>query len=411
MEKEEKNKFDGKLTEKELNDLRKADFSEKEIKFIEEYIYQIREHLTGFTDFIGDSEAPSKQFLFNLKHYGRLLDDDPKKVISKKDVVLRKLIIGKIIQKVGPLALNNKQIFESKSELLGKTVKEEIELPKTPVLYAPNHHFKDDVLASSIAAKRPAYILFGSMPQFYNTIDGILANAVGSLMTNRKVGSSKKASINKAIYAYELGADVLCFPEGVHNKYPNELLLNLWPGIYHIASETGEPVIPIVNYIYDPTVQIYNKINPIHTVVDQPIYIADMGEKAGMNYLRDVMATWYYLMLEKYGKTTREELLDYYYIQYQKRANELGIKILDRSLFNSHDAFETYLYDLSRTIDWYDSEIELCYDYRPKDIARPEDVFENIANIQNENEFNRKNILDAKLQTRIRKLEDYQRRF
>ena len=406
-----KNDFDGKLTEKELENLQKAGFKEKEIKFIEEFLEINKEHFTGFVDLIGDKDAPSKQLIFNLKHYGKLFDDNPENVITKKDVLIRKFLIGRIIQNVGPIALKNKQIIENKSELLGKKVEEKIKIPKSPVLYVPNHHFKDDVLASSLVTNRPAYILFGSIPQFYNTIDGVLANAVGSLMTNRKVRSSKHASIKKAIYAHDLGADVLCFPEGIHDKYPEELLLQLWPGFYQIAAETGEPVVPIVHYVYDPTMQIKYNINPIHTVVDQPIYIGDMGEKAGINYLRDVMASWYYLMLEKYGKTTREELMDFYYLQYKKRADELGIQILPRKLFSSHDAFETYLYDLARTIDWYDSEIELCYDYRPKDIVRPEDVFENIANITNRNPLNEKNILDAQLQVRIRKLEDYQRRF
>jgi 1-acyl-sn-glycerol-3-phosphate acyltransferase len=408
---EQRGKFDGYLTAHELEHLKMAGFSQKEINVIEELVFQNREHLTGLVDFTGDKDAPSKLFLRNLKHYGRLLDDNPQNVITKRGVLLRKWIIGRMIQKVGPLALKNKQIFESKSELVGKTVEEKVKLPKTPVLYVPNHHFKDDALASVIAAERPAYLLFGSMPQFYNTTDGILANAIGSLMINRKVVSSKHAVIKKAIYAYELGADVLCFPEGVHNKYPNELLLPLWSGIYQIAVETGEPVVPIVHYIYDPTIQIDSKLNPIHTVVDQPIYIGDMGEKAALNHLRDVMATWYYLMMERYGKTTREELMDFYYEQYKKRADELGIKILPREIFSSHDAFETYLYDLTRTVDWYDSEIETCYDYRPKELIRPESVFENIANLGNHNICDRRNILEAQLEVRIRRLEDYQRRF
>ena len=93
----EKN-FDGKLTENEIANLFKYGFNEKEINLIKNYVYKYRDHLTGFVDFIGDSEAPSKMFLYNLKHYGYLLEDDPNKVISKKDVLIRKLIIDKLIK-------------------------------------------------------------------------------------------------------------------------------------------------------------------------------------------------------------------------------------------------------------------------------------------------------------------------
>ncbi len=44
---------------------------------------------------------------------------------------------------------------------------------------------------------------------------------------------------------------LIVFPEGVWNKSPNALSLELWPGIYRIACETGAKIVPIVHYIYD----------------------------------------------------------------------------------------------------------------------------------------------------------------
>lgn len=432
--------FDGKLTEEELLNLRKYGFKEKEIKRLEEFVYKYREHLTGFVDFIGDKEAPSKLFLYNIKHYGKLLEDDPVKVISKKDVLLRKIIVDKLIKSWGPKFLQNKQIFENrnflKKEPIGYKVTDnndgnsslipeqalyendeylendsKIILPNEPVIWAPNHHFKDDVLASYLATLRQAYILFGSMPQFYNTIDGILANLVGSLMTNRKVKSSKKASIDKAVRACNLGSDILCFPEGVHDKQPNELLLQFWPGIYEIANRTGAKVVPIVHYIYDPTLQIESEVNPIHTVIDDPIDITNFSEKAGLNYVRDVIATWYYLMMEKYGKTTREDIIKFYENRALARNSKLTEKNFKDKELTTHEAFELYLMDLSDTVDWYDSQIELSYDYRPRDIVRPENAFNDIANIKNSSYQNVWNVLDAKKLVKTRNLEDYQRRF
>lgn len=429
--------FNGYLSSEEIANLFKYGFKEKEVNLIKDYVYRYRDHLTGFVDFIGDREVPSKLFLFNIKHYGYLLEDNPQKVISKKDVFLRKIIIDKLIKMFGPKFLQNEQVYENrnllKNEPIGYKIKRSDErnfipreviyddkkiiedtnivLPKNPVIWTPNHHFKDDVLASYLATKRQSYILFGSMPQFYNTIDGILANMVGSLMTNRKVKSSKKASIDKAVRAIDLGADVLCFPEGVHNKLPNELLLQFWSGIYEIASRTGAKVVPIIHYIFDPTLKADKEINKIHTVIDDPVDITMYSEKVGLNYLRDIIASWYYLMMEKYGKTTREELINFYTKRALNRNNFLNEEDFEKRNLTSHEAFELYLMDLLDTVDWYDSEIELSYDYRPKDIIRTEDAFFDIANIENSNYNNVWNVLEAKKIVKIRKNEDYQRRF
>lgn len=70
-------------------------------------------------------------------------------------------------------------------------------------------------------------------------------------MMNRKVEASRRASIPKAVKAMQLGADLVVFPEGVWNKSPNKLILDLWPGIYRIACEIGAKVVPIVHYIRD----------------------------------------------------------------------------------------------------------------------------------------------------------------
>ncbi|MCM1106800.1 MAG: hypothetical protein NC355_07645 [Blautia sp.] len=194
--------------------------------------------------------------------------------------------------------------------------------------------------------------MFGSIPQFYNTVDGILANMVGS------------------------------------------------------------PIVPIVNYVYDPTMQINCKLNPIHTIIDEPIDITNLSEKEGLKRLRDVMATWYYLMMEKYGsQIRRKEMLDYYYERYMKNCWELRQKPMNRAMFSTHSAFEIYLKDLNSIVAWYDSKIETSYDFRSKEIHRPEDVFEPITHIQNVTPQNIGNVLAAVELVQTRSQEDYQRRF
>lgn len=398
--------FDGLLKEEEIDLLIDCGFKNKDIEFIKNFVYEYKDHLTGFVDLIGDKKVPTKQLLFNLKHMGYLLKDDPKDVLSPKDVLIRKKIIYKLIKKFGPLFLTTKQIFENRSDYVSSYENKKITLPKESVIYTPNHHFKDDVFASYLATLRQTYILFGSMPQFYNSIDGIGAHLAGSLMTNRKVSSSKKASIQKALYAMDLGADILCFPEGVWDKYPHKILINFWPGTYLIAKERDAKIVPVINYIYDPTMKIERKINPIHTIIDDPISLSGMSQKAFYEYLNEVMSTWYYLMQEKYGQITREKLMKFYEARAKMYNKDLNF---DEKGITFNEAYEVYLLDLLQTVDYYDFSIETSYEYKNKDIINPEDVYQNIVNLDNLN--NTGEILEAKKIMRIRKMENYQRRF
>lgn len=167
------------------------------------------------------------------------------------------------------------------------------------------------------------------------------------------------------------------------------MLLDFWPGIYRIAKETGCLAVPIAHYIEDPTNKKAN--NRIHTVVDDPIRIDDLSEKAGLDYLRDVIATWHYLIMERYGKSSRKQEL-----QNHKTIN---------------DAWEQALTDRVSTTDMYDTEIEFIADYRPKDIILPETVFRPIADISNVSKSNAAHVAFANRLIDLRKTEDFQRRF
>lgn len=348
--------------------------------------------ITSSNDLTG-GETPSALFYLLADKLSYLLDPAPKKVISPKGVIRRRKLNG-IIKTLGIHFLTNPQIFENRNFLKNPygtdiALDPGIVLPKEPVIWCANHAFKDDTLATILAAQRHAYILFGSIPQFYNTFDGVTAWLNGVVMTNRKVASSRHTSIPKAVRAMQFGADLMVFPEGVWNKSPNALIIDLWPGIYRIACETGAKVIPVVHYIRDCALP--EKDNPIHTVVDDPIRIDDLSERAALELIRDALATWFYLMMEVYGRTTREEALEGY--------------------DTSTEAWEQSLKARVKTADRYDLEIELCADYRPKWKVEPQQVWQSIANIS---EPARDNILDviyARQMVECCKENDFQRRF
>ena len=199
----------------------------------------------------------------------------------------------------------------------------------------------------------------------------------------------KKAAYKLSVHSLTSGNDVTIFPEGVWNKTPDKLILDLWPGAYHLAKETGRKIIPVIHYLADPH-QRYEG-NVIHTVIGDPISMEGLNEQEGNTLLRDTMATWFFLLMEKYGQTTREELL-------------AGFE-------NADDAWEHYLAMHTGCVKYYDREIELCADYRARQIVRPEDVWQSVANIQHIHTENIRHVLYAKELVAREKRRDFQRRF
>lgn len=132
--------------------------------------------ITGLQDLTA-GEAPSKLFYILADKLSYLLDNDPDKAILAKDII-RCRKYSPIIKSIATHFLANSQIFENRNFLNNPYLTDvppdmEIKLPQEPVIWAANHGFKDDILATVLAAKRHAFIMFGGLPQFYNTIDGI----------------------------------------------------------------------------------------------------------------------------------------------------------------------------------------------------------------------------------------------
>lgn len=299
-------------------------------------------------------------FMFDyiVQNYAYLLEHDV-------DVVLPDSTFEKgdnfhtLITQYGKYFLKNPQIIEDRYKLLRNDPKTfpdrdraslgKVELPKEPTIFISNHHFKDDVLGTILAANRRAFILFGSLPQLYGTLDGLLAIKNGVAVVNRKVEDSKHASIEKCQYILKKGMDLIIYPEGVWHKKPNGQMLDFYSGFYRTAQkEDGSfyPIVPIVHYINNTHKK--GKDNPIHTVIDDPIYFEGKNPKEEIRQVRETMLTWYYKCMENYGVTTRSELLQGY--------------------DNATEAWEAELEERIKTADRYDKEIEFSADKRnPED--------------------------------------------
>lgn len=349
-------------------------------------VSSLGDSVTGPADILAD-QKPSALFRPIVTLMRGFLRCNPDRRTSKIGRALRRLIHPAFMLLV-PAFMDYRQVIESKSALRGEAADERLNLTDEPVIWCVNHGFKDDI-AASIHATRQSYVYFGSLPHFCNSLDGLALFVNGVILCNRKVRRAKQASYAQAVCSLQQGNDLTIWPEGVWNKTPDKLVLPLWPGIYRMARESGSKVVPVIHYLADPHKKYEG--NVIHTVIAEPISMEGLSEQEGLEAIRDAMATWYFLLMERYGRTTREELMD--------------------GFASADDAWDSAMAEHTGCVAYYDREIELCADYRPKQIDRPEDVWQSVAEIEHIHAGNAAHVGYAGELVARERRRDFQRRF
>lgn len=275
------------------------------------------------------------------KFLERLLDNNPKKVISKRSIRIRK-IISPMLRFIVPFVTPNSKL---------KVVRRE-KIPKQPVIFAATHGFREDVEHTILMAGRQAYMLNGSLPQVFRTFDGITAWIAGFILVDRRDKDSRAASKEKMVYALKLGASIIMYPEGTWNKSPNQLMSGLFSGIYEVARESGALVVPIATY---------RNGDRAYGIREEAFDICAFEKEEGIAILRDKMATMQYELMDQYGKAKRSEFpYDSYADKYWKK----------------------YIDDLMAEAKLYDYELEKHTKYRPKGVTNPEEAFAHIKELK-----------------------------
>lgn len=351
----------------------KKKLSKREIEIIKLF----GDNIDSLGDVVGE-KGISPFFYLWMKKKAILLTGTSEEVLTKSAIKTRRAL-KPIINVLGKMFLSSKQIM----------VCETNKIPSTSVIYVVNHFSKDDVASTLLGAKRNAWILFGSIPQFYNSFDGISAWLNGVILINRNCKKSKKRAEKLCGDALRAGVDIIIYPEGVWNKSPNKLLLDLWPGFYRIAKETGCPIVPIVHYKSE--VYKKNKKDYIYTVVDDPIYVDKYEQEEAVQMVRNRMATLYWGMMEQYGKSTRAEEM--------------------REFNSSRDKWDKAIAQLMSVVKNYDFETETKADYRKKEISEWSQAWKDIANATNVGLKNAHIIAQAHLKYLEMRIDDYQRRY
>ena len=336
----------------------------KETKF-QNLITPYRDSLNAISDLYGDGCSGMSDLFYLLNHRVlHWLDNDPTVAVREKEIRFRKRFYP-VLQKIDPGVLACTQVIENRKQLENPTCAEPdepIRLPDRPVIFAANHGFHDDVLATVLTAGRPCYYVWGSLPLLYNTFDGFATSLVGCVCVNRKNAASRKALVAKAVKAIEYGMSIIIFPEGGWNKTSERLMLDLWKGVYDISAAAKCDVVPIAHYVRD--MEVLDKKNLIHTVMDDPIRLYAYERDEGLTILRDTLASWQYKMMEAYGRSDRMTEM--------------------QGFDTSDDRWHAHLKERMKGVARYDSTIERYADYRPKNVIRPEDAFLPIAQISDD---------------------------
>lgn len=174
------------------------------------------------------------------KCFEYLLNNDPKKVISKNGIKIRK-VINPVFLKIVPLTTKSKLTIEKREDIVNDR----------PIIYAATHGFRDDIAFTLMTIDKPVYLLYGSIPDFYKSVDGFALWLNGTIIVDRKDKESRKAAIEKIKYAIDLSSDILMYPEGVWNKNPALIVQKLYTGIYKVAKEKNALVVPIATMLED----------------------------------------------------------------------------------------------------------------------------------------------------------------
>ncbi len=220
-----------------------------------------------------------------------LLNNDPKRVMSKSGYRLRKFISPPVRNILGPATSKNTYHIDRNDHLP----------TDRPLIFACTHQVKDDIALALASANRHTYLLFASLPDFFGTLDGPALWLNGVILVDRKDPNSRKAAIPKMRYAIELGADILMYPEGTLNKTENLIVQKLFPGIYYLAKDTNALIVPMA---------IIQEGEDVFSKVCEPFDISIYEKQDGLDRLRDIMATAKYELMEQHSTMKRSEIGD-----------------------------------------------------------------------------------------------------
>lgn len=277
----------------------------------------------------------------NHFYFRYLLSNDPRRTVSPWGIRLRKLVHPLLIR-VAPLFSRRRLVVVRRAAVPSGR----------PIIFAATHGFKDDALFTLLTVQRHAYLLFGSLPQFFGSSDGLSAWLNGAILVDRRDKASRHASKEKMVRALALGADLIYYPEGTWNKSENQLVLQLFPGIYEVAARSGALVVPVATH---------QEGNLCYAILGEAFDLCGYDREQGLRELRDRMGALKYELIAGHSRTDRRTLL--------AGASPQGY-------------WQRFVQGLLDEVDCYDPEVEANSAYIDPAITTPRQAFGHLQAIE-----------------------------
>lgn len=166
-----------------------------------------------------------------------MLNNNPSVTLSQRGSDNRK--------KIRPIFL---KLLKMGNKLKLNVEKKEDVKKDRPIIYVCSHAFKDDVLNTLVTIEDDAYVVFGNIDLFFNTLDGFFLWVYGTQLVDRYDKESRHAMKNKMEKIIELGNNIIIFPEATWNMSPNNLMEKFHWGFYDIAYKYNAQVVPVLTY-------------------------------------------------------------------------------------------------------------------------------------------------------------------
>jgi 1-acyl-sn-glycerol-3-phosphate acyltransferase len=120
-----------------------------------------------------------------------------------------------------------------------------------PCVYIANHQSAFDVITCT-AFFPPNTLIIGKKELFWIPVFGLLFKRAGNIFIDRKNRSCSKGSLDQAVEKIKAEKkSIFIFPEGTRND-SNQAFLPFKRGAFHLAIETGVPIVPIVVAALNP---------------------------------------------------------------------------------------------------------------------------------------------------------------
>jgi hypothetical protein len=177
-------------------------------------------------------------------------------------------------------------------------------------IFVSTHSFVDDIITNYAIVDRSAYTLIGTPDQVEHNPLLYAAWLCGMVFVNKVDPQNRKDAVEKMVRVLENNTSVIVYAEGAWNNTENLLVQPLFASPWILAQRTGCKVVPVAMH------QEYKKKDIWYRAGD-PIDLAGMEKKEGLDKLRDAMATLTWELMEdhaavvKRGELGPDPRLDY----------------------------------------------------------------------------------------------------